>query len=165
LHYAIIPGQYYLFLAHSHLILADTRIYLSRSGALYWPWTIFSPKEYRLPLNEEMKSTSLVLANNPRYQPTVVSGILFLMLLLFIKDLPESLKTYTLPSLLMYTVFTAVVGFIHSYFYHVNLYARFEKKGQHKRYKLECWEIWLVIILHILSFVFLIFYNVYRSVL
>ena len=116
-------------------------------------------------LEKETKGAGLELAKNPRYMLTVASGILFLMLLLFLKDLPESIRTYTLPSLLIYTLFTALIGFLHNYFYYVNVYARFKEKGQHKRYQLEWWEIWIIISLHILSFGFFIWYNIYRGVL
>lgn len=49
----------------------------------------------------------------PRYAPAWFSAFLFALLLLFLNELPVNMKTYTVPSLLVYSLGAAILGTLH----------------------------------------------------
>jgi ABC-type multidrug transport system permease subunit len=100
------------------------------------------------------------LISLPRFNPAIVSAFLAGLLLLFLGALPENIKSFFIPSLIIYSLGATLIGTFHRI-----LGILFEKEGLRSNeipiplpWKIVVW------ILHFVWFAALVGYNFWRCV-
>lgn len=93
------------------------------------------------------------IASDIRYAPAIIAAFVFVLLLLFIKELPQPIQQWFIPSIAIYIMASGIIGYIQAI-----LYAR---KGE----VLATWQTVSIIIAHIVLLLFLVSYNCFRGTL
>jgi len=111
--------------------------------------------------NEYSGGTFAGMFRMPRYAPTWFSAFLFLLCLLFIGELPTNAKAYMVPSLLVYSLGTVILGSLHRL---LGLHYVSPQDPNNEK-PIPCgWKIFLLIA-HVAWFAAFILYNLHRQVL
>jgi len=97
----------------------------------------------------------------PRYAPAWFSAFLFGLCLLFIGELPANAKAYMVPSLLVYSLGTVILGTLHRL---LGLHYVSRQDPNNEKPIPSGWKIFLLIA-HVAWFLAFILYNVLRQVL
>lgn len=97
----------------------------------------------------------------PRYGPAWFSIFMFGMTLLFVQQLPVNMSTYMIPSLVVYSLGTALLGTLHRLLgiHYSSDPNKHDEKDIPRHWKIN------ILLAHSSWFVSFIIYNIYRDVL
>jgi len=105
------------------------------------------------------------VAQDVRYFPTLISALILGLLLLFFKELAESIKQYLVPSLAVYTLGSAFLAYVQSMLAWRREF-KLKQEGREKEFiGNQPFVFALIVFLHAIWFGCLIGYNFYRGVL
>ena len=97
----------------------------------------------------------------PRFAPALFATFMFGLLLLFVKELDQVVRSFLLPSLLIYAQGAALLGTLHRL---LGIHY-FDGSTQNNEQPIpKKWK-WTLLLLHVIWFVAFIGYNYYRGVL
>lgn len=101
------------------------------------------------------------LTRMPRFGPALFAVLILGIVLLFLKELDENIKSFMIPSLVVYALGSSFLSSFHRMLgYH---YKIAEDPNNEKPIPLG-WKI-VLLVMHILWFASFVFYNFYRNVL
>ena len=114
-----------------------------------------------MPDSDQSQNGLARIASNPRYLPTAVCLTCFLGILLFIRDIPDNVKSYLLASTMLLSVYFGVIGSIANQWYYENCYTGTKQLS----YKLYSYQKSILYASYFLALALDLFYLWHRKVL